>query len=252
MPDSVKALRKEYDGLKKQLQQLTKDFESLKAKMVKRNEAMAASLPNQDDVQFLSDSNDNLVQSKDDIAQELSNLNRRLVELKENVGRIDKAIDELLFYSFQYNVKIIGVPQVNEKESSEEPAELCVKLFSGIGVDVSISDIDIAHRVPQRNTTNSNGRQRRQHNSIICRFTRRLVRDKVLTARNNASQLTVYNLELPSSATIDWIAIYSHLTPRLQELLHYAKNHQGTHHYKWCWAKGAAIFLRKTNLSPAI
>ena len=64
--------------------------------------------------QFLSDSYDhNLVQSKDEIAQELLNLNRRLVELTENVGRIDKAIVELLFYSFQYNLKIIGVPQVN-------------------------------------------------------------------------------------------------------------------------------------------
>ena len=112
MPDSVKALRKENDGLKKQLQQLTKEFESMKAKRAERNEAMAASLPNQDGVQFLSDSYDNLVQSKDEIAQELLNLNRRLVELKENVGRIDKKIVELLFYSFQYNLKIIGVPQV--------------------------------------------------------------------------------------------------------------------------------------------
>ena len=56
-------------------------------------------------------------------------------------------------------------------------------------------------------------------------------------------QLTVYNLELPFSATIDWIAIHSHLMPRLQELSHEAKNHQGTYYYKWCWAKGAAIFL---------
>ena len=92
--------------------------------MVERNEAMAASLWNQDDVQFLGDSYDNLVQSKDDTAQEFLNLNQRLVELKENVGRIDKAIDELLFYSFQYNLKIIGVPQVNEKEPSEETTEL--------------------------------------------------------------------------------------------------------------------------------
>ena len=134
----------------------------------------------------------------------------------------------------------------------KKPPSCSVKLFSGIGVDVSISDIDIAHRVPQRNTTNSNGRQRRQPNSIICKFTRRLVRDKVLAARNNASQLTVYNLELPSSPTIDRIAIYSDLAPRSQELLYDAKNHQGTYHYKWCWAKGAAIFLRKTDSSPAI
>ena len=184
----------------------------MKAKMVERNEAMATSLQNKDDVQFLSDSYDNLVQSKDNIAQELSNLKRRLIELKENVERIDKAIDELLFYSFQYNLRIIGVPQVNEKESSEETADLFVKLFSGIGVDVSISDIDIAHRVPQRNTTNSNGRQRRQPSSIICKFTRRLVRDKVLAARNNASQLTVYNLELPSSAQPQLIRLRSIVT----------------------------------------
>lgn len=74
MPDSVKALKKENDGLKKQLKQLTKDFESMKAKMAETNEAMAASLPNQDDVQFLSDSYDNLVQSKDDITQEFLNI----------------------------------------------------------------------------------------------------------------------------------------------------------------------------------
>ena len=69
MPGSVKTLRRENDDLKKQLQQLTKDFESMEAKMAERNGAIAASLPNQDDVQFLSDSYDNLVQSKDDIAQ---------------------------------------------------------------------------------------------------------------------------------------------------------------------------------------
>ena len=131
------------------------------------------------------------------------------------------------------------------------PSYDCVKLFSGIGVDVSISDIDIAHRVPQQNTTNSNGLQRRQPNSIILKFTRRLVHDKVLAARNNTSQLTVYNLELPSSATVDRIAIHSHLMPRLQKLLHDAKNHQGTYHYKWCWAKGAAMFLQRTDLFPA-
>ena len=76
MPDSVNTLRRENDDLKKQLQQLTKDFESMKAKMAERNEAMAASLPNQDDVQFLRDSYDNLVQSKDDIALWCLRLNK--------------------------------------------------------------------------------------------------------------------------------------------------------------------------------
>ena len=53
-------------------------------------------------------------------------------------------------------------------------------------------------------------------------------------------------------AEINRIAIYSHLTPRLQELLHSAKAHQNTYNYKWCWAKGAVTFLRRTDSSMAI
>ena len=68
--------------------------------------------------------------------------------LTENVARIDKAIDDMLFYSYQYNLKIVGVPHVGETESSKETVELCVKLFSALGVETPISDIDIAHRVP--------------------------------------------------------------------------------------------------------
>ena len=75
----------------------------MKAKMVKRNGAMLASLPSQDDVQFLSHRYDNLVQWKDNIVEELLNLNQRLVELEKNVGRIDNEIDDLLFYSYQYS-----------------------------------------------------------------------------------------------------------------------------------------------------
>ena len=54
----------------------------------------------------------------------------------------------ILYYSYQYNMKIVGVPLISESESAQDTAELCVKLFSGLGVDVSISEIDIAHRVP--------------------------------------------------------------------------------------------------------
>ena len=112
----------------------------------------------------------------------------------------------MLFYSYQYNLKIVGVLHVGETESSEETVKLCET--------VSISDIDIAHRVPQQNNTSSNGRRR--PNPIICKFTRRMAREKVLAAKSNTSTLTVDDLGLPTTATIDRIAIYSHLTPKLQ------------------------------------
>ena len=36
-------------------------------------------------------------------------------------------------------------------------------------------------------------------------------------------------------ATVDHIAIYINLTPKLQELLYAAKDHQKLFNYKWCW-----------------
>ena len=232
MGDNVKSLRKANDNLKKQLEDLAADFQTFKNKMAEKNEAAIASLPTENDVQYLSDGYDALVQSKTNMVEDLQNLSRRLDMLTENVARIDKAIDDMLFYSYQYNLKIVGVPHVGETESSEETVELCVKLFSALGVETSISDIDIAHRVSQRNNTSSNGHRR--PNPIICKFTRRMTREKVLAAKSNTSILTVDDLGLPTTATIDRIAIYSHLTPKLQELLHVAKDHQKSFNYKWC------------------
>ena len=136
--------------------------------------------------------------------------------MEKKFDRIDKAIDDICYYSYQYNLKIVGVPQINENESAEDTANLCLKLFSSFGNDISASDIDIAHRVRLRNATTDNG-HRRQLNAIICKFTRRMSREKLLASRRNTTQLTT---------EVNRIKIYSHLTPRLQELLHAAKAQQ--------------------------
>ena len=46
-----------------------------------------------------------------------------------------------------------------------------------------------------------------------------MTREKVLAVKSNTSTVTVDDLGLPTTATIDGIAIYSHLIPKLQELL---------------------------------
>ena len=131
----------------------------------------------------------------------------------------------------------MGVPLISESESAQDTAELCVKLFSGLGVNVSTSEINIAQRVPSRGTSTGNGNWR-QPNPIICKFTRRMTQDTVLASRGNTSWLTTEDLDLPSTA--------------VQELLHSTKAHQNTYNYKWCWAKGAAIFLCKTDSSMTV
>ena len=80
---------------------------------------------------------------------DLQNLSWQLDILTENVTRINNAIDNTLFYSYQYNIKIVSVPYISENESSEETMELCVKLFLPLEVETPISDVDIAHKVPQ-------------------------------------------------------------------------------------------------------
>ena len=74
----------------------------------------------------------------------------RLTELRVKVEEEGKAIESMESYSYQFNVKIVGVPELRSKESAMDTSNLCVKLFSEMGANVSLQNIHIAHRVPQR------------------------------------------------------------------------------------------------------
>jgi hypothetical protein len=94
----------------------------------KRAPPNTSNMPNENDIQFLSNGYDDLVKSKVDTQNDVLNLKKRLDLLSVGVNRIDKAID-LLTYSYQYNLKIVGVPQLDDKESSDETAVLCIHFF---------------------------------------------------------------------------------------------------------------------------
>ncbi|XP_068757509.1 uncharacterized protein [Montipora capricornis] len=177
------------------------------------------------------------------IQGKLSKLGKDLSNLSVKVKEISDALEALQQYSYQYNLKIVGYPQVNEFESSEDTAKLCLHLFSCLGVDgITLNDIDNAHRVQIRARAAVN-----KPKPIICKFTRRLAKEKVMAARR-ASE----DLGLPSDITFERIGIYDHLTPKLQELLRSANNFKTQHGYKFCWAKNAAVFLRKNETSRPV
>ena len=75
----------------------------------------------------------------------------KLKELKAKVNTIGNAINEIQEYSFQYNVKIVGVPERLQDESAALISKLCLNIFKETGADVSMFDIDTAHHVPSRN-----------------------------------------------------------------------------------------------------
>ena len=174
--------------------------------------------PNESYVQFLSN-------EYDEPLKRLTNLEAHVREIARKTESISKAIDDIQLYSYQYNLKIVGVPQTDPDEKASNTVDLCLKVFSGIGAEVSASDIDIAHRVPTRN---QNGRRRQASQSftnppIICKFTQRIIRNDVLSKRRNSNRLlqTIFGLQSDNDLTI---SIFSHLTPRLQEVLYLAKS----------------------------
>ena len=189
---------------------------------------LTQSRPNESYFQFLSN-------EYDEPLKRLTNLEAHVREIARKTESISKAIDDIQLYSYHYNLKIVGVLQTDPDEKASNTVDLCIKVFSGIGADVSASDIDIAHRVP---TGNQNGRRRQASQSftnppIICKFcTRRIIRDDVLSKRRNSNRL------LP--------------TPRLQELLYLTKSWKEQGSYKYCWPKDIAVFLRKSDSSRVI
>ena len=100
----------------------------------------------QKSVDFLCEDHHITKNFREDMSKELDNLSRKLDSL-------DAAIDDILKYSFQYNVKIIGFPEQDEHESAETTTQFCLKLIHAIGAEgVTKNDIDIAHRVNSRRT----------------------------------------------------------------------------------------------------
>jgi hypothetical protein len=82
-----------------------------------------------------------------------------------------------------------------------------------MGVDISISDIDIAHRIPMRKAAGNHVNQ--ANDPIVCKFVRRMAQEKVLITRNNTSQISASNLKFPPTIKVDRISIFSHFNPEV-------------------------------------
>ena len=69
------------------------------------------------------------------------------------MDEVGNAIDEIQRYSHQYNVKIVGLPEIDSRESASATTSLCISLLKASGVDINKQNVDIAHRVPTRQAT---------------------------------------------------------------------------------------------------
>ena len=160
--ESVTSLKQQNQDLKDKVDALSKEITQLKEKVrvdsaITFGAEAAATSGNSNNnasndetvscsLQYLSDEYDDLSASNSGVVDQLKALSR-LNKFSAEVTRVGNAIDEVEEYSYQFNVKIIGLPE-KSSETAAETSALCVKLFQEMGADVFLSDIDIAHRVP--------------------------------------------------------------------------------------------------------
>ncbi len=138
---------------------------------------------------------------------------------------------------FNYNVKIVDMPVVSEHGTSDEPVEICLRLLENLGVrDISAYDIDIAHRVPPRRSSSN------KPNPIICKFTRRISKEKVMAARKNVLKISPNEIGIHEQSSLERLQLYDHLSSGLQTLLREAKLFKEANRYKICWAKNGSVF----------
>ena len=113
--------------------------------------------------------------------------------------------------------------------------------------DISMQDIDIAHRVPARKASS-------RPNPIICKFVRRQVKERVMAARWRSTKEVSKVIPISSVTALKchchglvFTITYLRLTKHFN--LTEAKNVQQAKGFKFCWAKQGSVFLRMTDTS---
>jgi prefoldin subunit 5 len=258
MPDTIKSLKLENDYLKKQIDALKKDFMKLEETLsstLKISEAskvenmghssLATNVEVTQSLEFLSGKYDDLNKLHLEAKQEIHRFNSRLDGLSKQVEGVADAIDEIQRYSYQYNVKILGIPETKQDETSFDTTALCVGLFKGMGVDINHEDIDISHRVPSRKVS-------AHPKPIICKFVRRISKERVMSLRRDACKVNPVDVGLPEDSSLNNVIIFDHLTPKTQSILFEAKKFKDQHNYSFCWTKNSTVYLRKSEHSRPI
>ena len=80
-------------------------------------------------VEFVSDQYDDLIAFKVSASKELEEIRARLDKISETCDRIKKSLDAFELYSYQFSIKIVGMPMVAEREHHEQTANLCLQFF---------------------------------------------------------------------------------------------------------------------------
>ena len=101
----------------------SEDFSSKKAELTKPQAEKKMSPERAHSVEFVSSKYDDLVAFKDEAAKQIKQLFTRVAEISILCDRIAKSIDALEACSYQFNVRIEGMPAATENETSDQTGD---------------------------------------------------------------------------------------------------------------------------------
>lgn len=108
-------------------------------------------------LEYLSKEYDDSAIFRKQDGDKLNATEKTLSGLLTDVNKLSSAIDQVQEYSHSYNVGLVGVPELKQRESAYKTLQLFFKIFSAIGVVIKTYDINIAHRVTPRNAAGAEG-----------------------------------------------------------------------------------------------
>lgn len=194
-------------------------------------------------MEFMNKTFEDIRKNMETIMSENAALREENQALREKYDSVEKVIKETGIrltqceqYSRNHNVEIKGIA---ESEGENLP-ELLGALGRFIGEPISLSDVEICHRVPTRNAGASN---------IVVQFQRRLKRDSVLEKARGKKRILTRDLGLSSSEPV---YVNEHLCPTMKRLLGMAVSRKRERKWKYVWVRGGRIYARQSESAPVM
>lgn len=222
------------------------DLQPLKDKIDELHKSvgeMAASLS------FLSDKYDELnlkverlEEEKRETTEESTRLKQEIFILSRDLATQRDIVDNFEQYSRRDCLEIRGIP-VSKPENTDK---IIRDLGSMIGVDIQDDDISTSHRLPVRDSGDTN-----RDPAIIVKFVRRHVRDAFYKAKKNLKDKTSKDLGFLRTQERK-IYVSESLTQKNKQLFkrtYKAKMNLGI---RFIWTRQGKIFLRADDNSPVI
>ena len=89
----------------------------------------------------------------------------------------ERELNDLQQYSRRWNLRVFKVPEKEKETAVDCTAKVCTIFSDKVGIPITASDIEVAHRTGQRSSTRAR--------PILVRFFDRKKRDSVITSRRN-------------------------------------------------------------------